>query len=105
MERPGLLFPKLKCPKEGEYLGLHRFGKRVVFEYQIGDTKIQDEPWAGENSFYRRIDFLNPVTKLSLPCKVMDGAIKVEVVESNGIEKAEWKQGELIFQNASQELG
>ena len=93
--------PKAEMPKGGEYLGLHRFGKRVVFEYQIGDTKIQDEPWAGKNSFYRRIDFLNPVTKLSLPCKVMDGAIKVEVVESNGIEKAEWKQGELIFQNAS----
>jgi len=93
--------PKAEMPKGGEYLGLHRFGKRVVFEYQIGDTKIQDEPWAGENSFYRRIDLLNPVTKLSLPCKVMDGAIKVEVVESNGIEKAEWKQGELIFQNAS----
>ena len=93
--------PKAEMPKGGEYLGLHRFGKRVVFEYQIGDTKIQDEPWAGENSFYRRIDLLNPVTKLSLPCKVMDEAIKVEVVESNGIEKAEWKQGELIFQNAS----
>ena len=93
--------PKAEMPKGGEYLGLHRFGKRVVFEYQIGDTKIQDEPWAGKNSFYRRIDFLNPVTKLSLPCKVMDGAIKVEVAESNGIGKAEWKQGELIFQNAS----
>mgnify|MGYP001364745988 len=36
--------PKAEMPKGGEYQGLHRFGKRVVFEYQIGDTKIQDEP-------------------------------------------------------------
>ena len=44
-------------PKDSEYLGLRRFGKRVVFEYRIGQTRIQDEPWASQNTFFRRIDF------------------------------------------------
>ena len=93
--------PKAEMPKGGEYLGLRRFGKRVVFEYRIGDTKIQDEPWAGKNSFYRKIDILSPVEKLSLPCKVIDDSIKVVVVESQGIEKTEWKQGEIVLTQAN----
>ncbi len=92
---------KAEMPEGGEYLGLHRFGKRVVFEYKIGKTEIQDEPWAGKDAFYRRIDLLNPVTKLSLPCKVIDEAIKIELLDSNGIKKAEWKEGELVLSNVS----
>jgi azurin len=93
--------PKAEMPKGGEYLGLHRFGKRVVFEYQIGNIKILDEPWAGKDAFYRRIDLLNPVSQLSLPCKGIEEAIKVEVLDSKGIEKAEWKEGELVLSNVS----
>ena len=88
---------KSKMPSGGEYLGLYRFGKRVIFEYRIGKIKIQDEPWATENAFYRRIDLLNSTEKLTIPCQVVDGALKVKVIESKGVKNTEWKKGELFL--------
>ena len=64
--KPWFQTDQAKMPNGGEYLGLRRFGKRVVFEYRIGSTRILDEPWSSTNSFFRRIDFLNPSAKVSL---------------------------------------
>lgn len=99
---PWFTLAKADMPEAGEYLGLHRYGKRVVFEYQVGETRIMDEPWAGKNSFYRRIDILNQTEKLSLPFRVMEGGLKVEVVESMGIQQAVWENGKLNIENAKQ---
>ena len=93
--------PKAEMPKRGEYLGLHRFGKRVVFEYKIGNTKIMDEPWAGNNAFYRRIDLHNSAEKTSIPCRVLDAALQVKIIESKGIQKAGWEKGEIVINKAT----
>ena len=84
-------------PSEGEYLGLRRFGKRVVFEYRIGGVKIQDEPWASENAFYRRIDITNPVEKLSISCRITNPELKVKIIEVKGVGHSEWKDEQLIM--------
>ena len=82
-------------PKDSEYLGLHRFGKRVVFEYRIAQTRVQDEPWSSQNSFFRRIDFLDDAKKISLPCRVVDGAFKVKFEERKGIKNVRWTEERL----------
>lgn len=87
---------KQEMPEGGNYLGFNRFGKRVVFTYEIGKTRIQDEPWATKNSFFRRIDLLNQSEKITLPCKLTDEAIKVSFIETNGIEDIRWENGEII---------
>ena len=85
-------------PKAGEYLGLRRFGKRVVFEYRIGALRIEDEPWSSKDAFYRRIDLKDAGKSLALPCRVMNDELKVEVIESKGVASARWSNGELKIQ-------
>ena len=87
--------PKANMPDEGEYLGLRRYGKRVVFEYRIGQTKVEDEPWGTPDAFYRRIDFKNPCSELSLPCRVLDETLKVNIIQSKGVKSAAWEKGEI----------
>jgi uncharacterized cupredoxin-like copper-binding protein len=94
--KPWFQIDQAKMPNGGEYLGLHRFGKRVVFEYRIGSARIQDEPWSSTNSFFRRIDFLNPSAKVSLPCQIIDKDIKVSFSKNQGIQNILWKDGEII---------
>ena len=98
---PWFTIAKANMPEGGEYLGLRRFGKRVVFEYKIGNTKILDEPWAGKNAFYRRIDLHNSAEKTAIPCQVSDAALKVKVIESKGIQKARWEKGEIVVNKAT----
>ena len=69
-----------EMPEDGNYLGFHRFGKRVVFEYEIGRIRIQDEPWGTKNTFFRRIDLLNQSENITLLCKLTDEAIKVSFI-------------------------
>ena len=38
--KPWFLVSNATMPKHSEYLGLHRFWKRVVFEYRIAQTKL-----------------------------------------------------------------
>ena len=91
----GLQF-QIKYAYEGEYLGLRRFGKRVVpFEYRI-EVKIQDEPQASENAFYRRIDITNPVEKLSISRLTTNPELKVKIIEVKGV-GPEWKDEQLIM--------
>ena len=87
---------KAEMPEGGNYLGFHRFGKRIVFEYGIGKTRIQDEPWGTENSFLRRIDFLNSVETITLPCRVMDESLELTFVEQNGIKNIRWTKDKII---------
>ena len=94
--KPWFSFNKATMPKDSEYLGLRRFGKRVVFEYRIGQTRIQDEPWASQNSFFRRIDFLNNHKKVILPCRVLDDTLKITFAEQKGIKNVRWSEGEII---------
>ena len=83
-------------PSGGEYLGLHRFGKRVVFEYRIGSAQIQDEPWASRNSFFRRLDFLNQSDKATIPCRIANETLTVSFIKSKGINSIQWNNGEII---------
>lgn len=81
--------PEASMPEGGKYLGFHRFGNRVVFNYEIGDVSIFDEPWGGPGVFYRRID-LSPTGHLDLtlgndlPTKIISST-NVEAALSNGI--------------------
>ncbi|HAW97348.1 MAG TPA: hypothetical protein DCX67_02325, partial [Opitutae bacterium] len=99
-EKPWFALAKAEMPDAGEYLGLRRFGKRVVFEYRIGRVRVEDEPWATKDAFYRRIDLRDAGKKLSLPCPVMDGSLKVRVVESKGVTSTRWAEGELEIEGA-----
>ena len=99
-EKPWFALAKAEMPDAGEYLGLRRFGKRVVFEYRIGRVRVEDEPWATKDAFYRRIDLRDAGKNLSLPCPVMDGSLKVRVVESKGVTSARWAEGELKIEGA-----
>jgi len=94
---PWFTISKSNMPSEGEYFGLRRFGKRVIFEYRIGDVKIQDEPWASENAFYRRIDMTNPVEKLTISCRITNPELKVKIIEAKGVGHSEWKDEQLIM--------
>lgn len=91
---------KAEMPSGGEYLGLRRYGKRTVFEYRIATIKIEDEPWGTKEAFYRRIDIRQATERLSLPYKVIDANLKMNIVMSQGVDKAYWNKGELIFENA-----
>ena len=97
---PWFAIAKAEMPEGGEYLGLRRFGNRVVFEYRIGGVRFEDEPWATKNAFYRRIDIKDAGMSLALPCRVMDGELKVQVIESEGVLGARWAEGEIIIQEA-----
>jgi azurin len=99
--KPWFTIAKADMPAAGEYLGLRRFGKRVVFEYRIGGVRIEDEPWATKDAFYRRIDLRDAGKSLALPCRVMDGALKVHVVESKGVTSARWSEGKIQIQGAN----
>ena len=94
--KPWFLVNNASMPQDSEYLGLRRFGKRVVFEYRIAQTRIQDEPWSSQNSFFRRIDFLDNTEKVILPCQVVDGAFKITFAEQKGIKNLRWSEGEII---------
>ena len=96
---PWFQIDQAKLPNGGEYLGLRRFGRRVVFEYQIGSIQIQDEPWASKNSFFRRIDFLNQSDKATIPCRVADESFSVSFIENQGIKSIRWENGEVIAQD------
>ena len=89
-------------PSGGEYIGLRRYGNRVVFEYQIGQTKISDEPWASKSGFYRRIDFSGLSGKLELPCPIGNG-YQATVVQAATETNAEWKDGKLSLSGQSQQ--
>ncbi len=97
-EKPWFAIAKAEMPEAGEYLGLRRFGKRVVFEYRIGSVGIEDEAWGTKDALYRRIDLKDAGKNLALPCRVMDDELQVEVVESKGMTSARWSEGELAIQ-------
>ena len=72
-----------KIPDGGEYIGLRRFGKRVVFSYRINDCTISDEPWGTTDAFYRRIDIDGTSPELSLPCPTQ-APYTVQILQSSG---------------------
>ncbi|MDB4657748.1 plastocyanin/azurin family copper-binding protein [Verrucomicrobiales bacterium] len=92
--------PAATMPVGSVYLGYHRFGKRVVFDYQIGETKITDEPWATADGFYRRIDFANEAANLELPFAV-GKELHVTITQQDRVETSfDSDAGKLIFKNA-----
>ena len=97
---PWFSIAKAEMPTGGEYLGLKRFGTRVVFEYRIDGVKVEDEPWGTKDAFYRRIDLKNDAKSLALPCRVIDEELKVKVVASIGTIAAAWSEGRIIIQEA-----
>ncbi len=46
--------------KDGQFLGIHRQGKRNVLHYRLGDTEILDHPWSheidGQTVFIRELE-------------------------------------------------
>ena len=75
-------------PEAGEYLGLRRFGKRVSSSIESDAVRIEDEPWGTKDALYRRIDLKDAGKSLTLPCRVMNDELKVEVIESKGVASA-----------------
>ncbi|MDB4537365.1 hypothetical protein N9230_01990, partial [Akkermansiaceae bacterium] len=70
---PWCTIPEAKMPDGGIYLGYHRYGKRVVFDYRIKDTIISDEAWANSSAFFRRLDFKGSKAPVTLSLPVTDG--------------------------------
>ena len=85
-----------KMPSGGEYIGLRRYGNRVVFEYKIGQTKISDEPWASKSGFYRRIEFSGLSGKLELPCPIGNGYLAT-VLQAHQKQMQNGKMGNYLF--------
>ncbi|MGC6564675.1 MAG: DUF6797 domain-containing protein, partial [Akkermansiaceae bacterium] len=81
---PWFIQSKASMPKGGKYLGFHRYGKRIIFNYQIGEVTISDEPWASSGTFYRRFD-LSPTGHLDLP---LGNDLNNRVVSSKNVEAA-----------------
>ena len=75
----------------------------MVFEYTIDGVRFEDEPWATKDAFYRRIDVKDAGKGLSLPCRVMDGELKVQVIGSNGVMDARWSKGKITIQGAKKD--
>ncbi|MEJ6561138.1 MAG: hypothetical protein QNL77_00395, partial [Akkermansiaceae bacterium] len=82
--KPWFVSEKATAPKDSTYLGFHRYGKRIVFKYRVGDVTIQDEPWAFFGNFYRRID-LSPTGHLDLP---LGNELHTSIVSSQNVESA-----------------
>lgn len=81
---PWVTVQKAKMPEGGKYLGYYRYGKRTVFRYQLGDTKILDEPWALAGTFFRRVD-VSPTGHLDLP---LEEGLLPEIVSAKNVEAA-----------------
>ena len=86
---PWMTLKKATMPEGGKYLGYYRYGKRTVFRYQIGSTRILDEPYALHGTFFRRID-VSPTGHLDLPLEKgllpdIVSAINVEAAITNNI--------------------
>jgi azurin len=70
-----------QMPDGGVYKGFHRYGKRIVFEYEIGGQDITDEPWAAANAFYRRLDVEG--SPVAVPFNIGEGQ-QVAVISGDG---------------------
>ena len=81
---PWFVSKNSKAPEGSSYLGFHRFGKRVVFKYQIGEVVIDDEPWAESDVFYRRID-VSSTGHLDLR---LDHKVATQIISSENVEAA-----------------
>jgi azurin len=93
--KPWFVSEKASMPANSTYLGFHRYGKRIVFHYQIGDVILADEPWATATAFYRRID-LSPTGHLDLP---LGNDLPTTIVSSQNVEAA-ISNGTLSFKSA-----
>ena len=88
---------KATAPADSNYLGFRRYGKRIVFSYQIGEVTLLDEPWGDADSFYRRID-LTPTGHLDLP---LGNDLTTEIISAKNVEAA--LSGSLLsFKSAAQ---
>ncbi|MGB0581406.1 MAG: DUF6797 domain-containing protein [Limisphaerales bacterium] len=88
-----------KMPPGGVYKGYHRYGKRVVFEYAIGQTTVTDEPWGISDAFYRRLKMKQATQKIEIPVPAGDG-LQVDVVFKRGVRKATVEGGKLVIEKA-----
>ena len=96
---PLAIHSKAELIKNSRYLGYHRYGRRVVFEYEINGIKITDEPWAAGETFYRRITFAGEGKDFTFP--IMTGEdLKGSVVSSSLVQAAKVSQGNLTVKEA-----
>ncbi len=95
---PLVIQAKAEKPKDSEYLGYRRYGKRVVFQYVAGRTRINDEPWANGEAFYRHLDFQSDAEQLALPM-LGGGDFLCEVISSQQVAaaKIDGKSGDLVL--------
>jgi azurin len=80
-------------PEGGEYLGFRRHGKRVIFDFRIGKTRLSDSPWAAGDVFLRYIQFADSAEWISMP-------VQGKVVSHGGVESAVVKDNLLIVKGA-----
>ncbi len=81
-------------PAGGVYLGFHRFGKRVVFADEIQGTAIEEEPWAADGVFFRRIDVKSAADRIEL---AIPADLKSMIVAQQGIDSASINGGTLTL--------
>ncbi|MEM1294439.1 MAG: DUF6797 domain-containing protein [Verrucomicrobiota bacterium] len=91
--KPWFTAKAAEMPKDGVYHGFHRFGKRVVFEYQIGGITIQDEPWATPGAFIRCLDMKEAADELAFE---IPADLKTSIVEQVGVGSVKLEGGKMI---------
>lgn len=88
--------PSASMPQASRYLGFRRFGKRIVFEYTIGDVAITDEPWATSDAFYRRIDLKPSSSQIRVPFPIGDDLEGI-VVSKRNVTRAVIEDGSILL--------
>ena len=91
--------PSASMPPESRYLGFHRYGRRIVFDYRIGSVEIEDEPWGTPDAFYRRIDLEQASELLRIPFPLAND-LKGVVVSKTKVGEAVMEEGMLRLADA-----
>lgn len=89
-----------EMPEDAVYLGYRRFGKRVVFQYKLGDTEVDDEPWSVGNSFYRQITFKNSASMVKIPISPGEEANVQKIASVDASSEFDQKSGTLKITDA-----
>ncbi|MDP0490165.1 MAG: plastocyanin/azurin family copper-binding protein [Verrucomicrobiota bacterium JB023] len=84
------------APRDFHYDGYRRYGKRIVFHYRLGESRVNDEPWAVGEALYRRIEISPRQAKASIILPTGQG-ISNTIVSEEGLTARLGRDGRLLL--------